>query len=200
MTHLNEIIINYTNLVNNQKNRYYLNISDKPFNILNEFINDNLKPPLVLIKNQYNSIEERLLNELFNIINNFPNFFFVIKNLLDLEGINANITHYINFTNLTVFNYGEMLNKDIKSYINKLIHYSYINGLYYQDSPCEDPYCFNESEILESDIDLSNIKVSDVNNRRLEQIEEIYILNEIFNIQKIDKQKTNKLRNNKIEI
>ena len=73
MTHLNEIIIYYTILVNNQNNRYYLNISDKPFNILYEFIHNNLEPPLVLIQEQYNSIEERLLQELFNIIDNFPN-------------------------------------------------------------------------------------------------------------------------------
>ena len=72
MTNINEIIINYTILVNNQKNRYYLNISEKPFDILYEFIHGNLEPPLILIKDQYNSIEERLLQKLFEIIDKFP--------------------------------------------------------------------------------------------------------------------------------
>ena len=66
MSHIKELITNYTELINNQKNRYYLNISDEPFNILYEFINNHLEPPLVAIKNKYNYIEEKLLNELIN--------------------------------------------------------------------------------------------------------------------------------------
>ena len=198
MTHLNEIIIYYTILVNNQNNRYYLNISDKPFNILYEFIHNNLEPPLVLIQEQYNSIEERLLKELFNIIDNFPNYYLVVKDLLDLEGMNENITPYINCVNSTLLNYSEILDYDIKTYINKLMHYSYINGLYYQDSPCEDSYCFNESEILESDIDLNNLTIFNNSRRRLEPNDDLYILNKLFNMPKLDKNKINKLRNKKI--
>ena len=194
MTHLNELIINYTNLVNNQKNRYYLNISDKPFEILSEFIHEHLEPPLVLIKDQYNSIEERLLNELFNIIDNFPNYYLVVKDLLNLETMNENITPFINYTNETIFDYIDILDKNIKSYINKLIHYTYINGLYYVDSPCFGSFCYNEKEILNNETNTDNIYN---NTRRLEQKEKQYILNGI-NIPDLDKVKINKLKNKKL--
>ena len=194
MTHLNELIINYTNLVNNQKNRYYLNISDKPFEILSEFIHEHLEPPLVLIKDQYNSIEERLLNELFNIIDNFPNYYLVVKDLLNLETMNENITLFINYTNETIFDYIDILDKNIKSYINKLIHYTYINGLYYVDSPCFGSFCYNEKEILNNETNTDNIYN---NTRRLEQKEKQYILNGI-NIPDLDKVKINKLKNKKL--
>ena len=164
---LNELIINYTNLVNNQKNRYYLNISDKPFNILYEFVHNNLEPPLVEIKNQYNSIEERLLNELINILNTFPNYYLRVQEILDLEGMNQNLTQINTYTNDTIFDYIEILDKDIKSYINKLIHYTYINGLYYQDSPCVGSSCFNDS----------NISDNNDNIRKLEENEKNYYLN-----------------------
>ena len=197
MNHTNELIINYTNLINNQKNRFYLNISDEPFNILTEFIEGNLEPPLNLIKEQYRTIEERLLNETFAIIDRFPNYYLTVKEKLDLEMMNENITPYINYANETIYDYIEILDKDIKSYINKLIHYTYISGLYYIDSPCNDSYCFNESEILDTDIDIFNTtdyNKNSINIRRLEQIEKKKFIG-LFNYTKLDKEKTKKLRN-----
>ena len=84
---INELIINYTELVNNQNNHYLLKISEKPFNILYNFIHYNLEPPLVLIKEQYNSIEERLLNEIINIIKTFPDNYLFVQNKLELESL-----------------------------------------------------------------------------------------------------------------
>ena len=187
MSHLNELIINYTNLVNNQKNRYYLNISDEPFNILYEFIHNHLEPPLVEIKNQYNSIEKRLLDELINILNSFPNYYLRVQEILDLVGMNQNLTFINNNTNNTFFEYIEILDADIKSYINKLIHYTYINGFYYVDSPCVGKYCFNYSEIKN---DTDNI-------RRIEQKED-YHLNGLFNFSYLDKEKIYKLKNKRL--
>ena len=188
MIHLNELIINYTKLVNNQKNRYYLNISDEPFNILYEFIHNHLEPPLAEIKNQYNSIEERLLNELINILNSFPDYYQRVQEILDLENMNQNLTFIINNTNNTFFDYIEILDNDIKSYINKLIHFTYINGLYYQDSPCVGSNCFNFSEIMDND---DNI-------RRLEKKENGYNMNRLFDYSFFDREKINKLKNKRL--
>ena len=206
MYRTNELIINYTNLVNNQKNRYYLNISDKPFNILTEFIEGHLEPPLALIKEQYRTIEERLLNETFAIINQFPNYYLVVKENLDLEMLNENITPYINYTNETIFDYIELLDKNITSYINKLIHYTYISGLYYIDSPCNGSFCYNESEILDEDdnnntdiFDTTDIEEDNDNIRKLEQnTKRKRILNGLFNFTKLDKEKINKSKNYKL--
>ena len=40
-----------------------------------------------------------------------------------------------------LFEYKNIIDEDIKSYINKLIHYTYINGLYYFKNPCIESYC-----------------------------------------------------------
>ena len=190
MTHINEIIINYTNLVNNQKNRYLLNISEKPFEILYEFIHGKLEPPLTLIKDQYNTIEQRLLKELFDIIDNFPNYYLIIKDILGLEKMIENITPYITHANETIFTYLEVLDKDIISYINKLIHYTYIYGLYYQDSPCEESFCFNESELFDT------IGENNDNRRRLHKVIERY---DLLQFSKLDKEKINKYKNRRLE-
>ena len=88
MNNLYELIINYTEVVNNQNNRYSFKVSHKPFNLLYTFIDDDIKPPLILIKSSYNSIEERLLNELNEIIKTFPDNYLLIKDKLKLELIN----------------------------------------------------------------------------------------------------------------
>ena len=203
MNRTNELIINYTNLVNNQKNKYYLNISDKPFNISTEFVKENLEPPLYLIKEKYGTIEKKLLDEIFAIIDNFPNYYLQVKENLDLEMMNENITPYINYTNEIIINYIEILDQNIRSYINKIIHYTYISGLYYIDSPCNDSFCFDELEIFKND---SNTDIFDTtrtdeyseNIRRLEQNKKTKrILNGLFNFTKLDKEKINKLKNKK---
>ena len=201
-----ELIINYTDLVNNQKNRYYLNISEKPFNILTEFIEGYLEPPLSLIKEKYATIEERLLNEIFAVIDKFPNYYLVVKEKLDLEILNENITPYSSYANETIFEYIEILDKNIVSYINKLLHYTYIYGLYYIDSPCNDSFCFNESELLDDNIntdsdifDSTNFEENNDSIRRLEQNKKKKrILNGLFNFTKLDKEKINKLKNKKL--
>ena len=142
----------------------------KPFIILNEFIIDYLKLPLASIKDKYNIIENNLLNKLFNIIDKFPNYYSIIKDKLNLEKINNNITPYSDYINKIILDYLEILDKDIISFINKLMHYTYIDGLYYQDSPCDDSYCFNESEILENFDDINfDFNINDNDARNLEQ-------------------------------
>ena len=197
MNRINQIIINYTYLVNNQNNRYYLNISNEPFKILDIFINEYIKPPLYLIKTEYNTIEDRLLKELIEIINSFPNFYLQLKDTLDLEMMNKNITPFIVYSNNTIFDYIEILENDIKSYINKLIHYTYINGLYYQESPCAYSFCFNESDIF------ANYTVDYDDNDFIRRLQEkgkkfSLFLNGLFKIPNLDKEKINKLKNKKL--
>ena len=142
MTIINELIINYTKIVNNQNNRFKFKVSENSFNIISDFIHTDLEPPLILIRDQYNTIEERLLNELIRIINEFPDFFEVLRNKLKLHMIHKNISSYIEEVNELFSNYSNILIKEYQSYINKLIHYTYINGLYSYDNPCNYSFCF----------------------------------------------------------
>ena len=50
MAFVNQLISNYLILVENQNNYFILKISNKPFNYLNNFISENLEPPLLIIK------------------------------------------------------------------------------------------------------------------------------------------------------
>ena len=177
---IDKLVVEYAKLVNNQNNHYLLKISEKPFNILYYFINNNLEPPLTLIKEQYNSIEERLLNELLNIITKFPDNLQIVKERLDLEYI----FNYISTANENIkdifIEYKDILNEDFLSYINKLIHFTYINGLYTYDHPCNDTFCF--------------IDIKSSNGRRLEKNNSKYI----FNFPKANKGEVYNKRNKKV--
>ena len=45
-----ELIVNYIDVVNNQNNRFLFKFSDTYFNIIYDFIHNNLEPPLIFIK------------------------------------------------------------------------------------------------------------------------------------------------------
>ena len=91
---IKDSIINYTELVNNQSNKYLMKISDKPLNLLGQFIHNDLEPPLLLIKDEYSKIEENLLKDILEIIKTFPDFYSLVKNELDLESIITNISSF----------------------------------------------------------------------------------------------------------
>ena len=148
MAYLNYLIINYMIQVENQNNYFVFKISNNPFNLLNNFIKENLEPPLLIIRNKYNTIEETLLNEIIKIVNGFPDYFSIIKSKLNLELINDQINLTSNEIDKIFIEYKNILFEDTDSYINKLVHYSYIKGLNTFDRPCNESFClFDFSKI-----------------------------------------------------
>ena len=140
MENLVTLINNYKILVENQNNRYNFIVGENPFNILYIFIHQELEPPLSLILEKYNSIEQELLNRIKILAEDFPDCYSDVKE--NLLGTKLNSTEY--FTeqiNTTIFEYRKILVNDIKSYLNKLIHFIYIDGLKTVDTPCEDSDC-----------------------------------------------------------
>ena len=153
---INNLILNYTDIVNNQNNNFLFKISGDPFDLLFEFINNTLKPPLLLIKNEYNNIEENFLNEIFEIIEKFPDYYSIIKNEFNFESKINNITSYFEIINTIFMEYIDILNKDLESYINKLIHYTFIDGLNSLDKPCNEPFCKIDLEDKNNYTELNN--------------------------------------------
>ena len=177
---INGLIINFTEIVNNQNNKYLMKISKKPFNLLEQFIHNDLEPPLLLIKNEYRSIEENLLNDILEIIKTFPNYYLLIKNELDLESIITNITLLYKQINETLINYVNDLDKDLQSYINKLSYYTFIEGLYSYDKPCEEAFCKVNLENKNINNNLKNQK------RRLNKKGKMKNINITRNIRNLD--------------
>ena len=148
MNIINELINNYSKVVNSQNNHYLFHISDNPFNKLSIFIFDYIQPPLKLIKDQYNEIEKKLLDKIFNITSTFPDYYSIIKDKLNLEFIYGNISSFFEIVKNEFYEYAEILTEDFNSYLNKLIHYTLINGLITYDKPCKYSLCqihFNSS-------------------------------------------------------
>ena len=177
---INDLIINYTEVVNNQSNKYLLKINDKPFNLLSQFIHNDLEPPLLLIKNEYRIIEENLLNEILEIIKSFPNFYLLIKNELKLESIITNISSFYNKTNETLINYVNILDKDLESYINKLSYYTFIKGLNTYNKPCDKSFCMINLEDENNDDNLNKYGKRRLNLKR--RIKNINITKKIRNL------------------
>ena len=155
------LINNYTVLVENQNSRYNFIVGEEPFNILNIFIHNELEPPLLLILKKYNSIEEELLNRIQTLTEYFPDCYSEIKNNLLGTKIDS-IEEYTYLIESTMEDYQNDLVNDINSYLNKLIHYTYIDGLNTVETSCENSDCgipinslrkLNEKEIT----DIKNI-------------------------------------------
>ena len=140
METLVELINNYTLLVENQNNRYNFIMGENPFNLLNIFIYEKLEPPLLLIYDKYNSIEEQLLQRIQALAEEFPDCYSIIKNKLLGNKIEL-IDLLTNQINSTLIDYQNELINDIKSYINKLIHFTYIDGLQTMEYSCENSDC-----------------------------------------------------------
>ena len=180
---INDLLTNFTEIVNKQNNRFILKISNKTFNLLYDFFNYDLEPPLILIRDAYNKIEEILLNKLLKKIESFPDYYSIIQNNLNLELINNNI--YLNNSQEIFINYTKSFDKDLYNYINKLTHYTFINGLLTLDKPCNESFCY---------IDFDKNSSKSNKTRRLEKNNNIFI-----DIKQLNKTKINKLINKNIK-
>ena len=138
---INNMINNYNIILKNQNNQFIFKVSQIPMEYLNSFIKNVLEPPLLEIKLQYNIIENKILEKVLNITNNFPDFSIIIKEKLAIYDILELIKLTIEYLQNSLLKYQNDLNNDYDSYINKLIHYTYINGLNTYDEPCNYSFC-----------------------------------------------------------
>ena len=119
----------YNELVISQNKKFSCIVIDKPLNILDNFTDIYLRPPLLEIKKYYNKIEEELLNKLFLIIDNFDDIYGLIRQKLNKEYIIDNIQNIHNITNDLINNYSNIITNEIIEIKNKLFNFTYINGL-----------------------------------------------------------------------
>ena len=120
---------NFIKIVNNQTNRFTFEMGDNPLIIFDNFTSSYLIPPLNIIKEHYNHIENELLGKIINIIDNFDDIYEFIKIKLDKDYKINNIQKYFNETNNLFENYLNILNKDFYDIKDKLFEYTYKNGL-----------------------------------------------------------------------
>ena len=195
---INELILNFTQVVNNLNNRYLLEIEQEPFNLLLKFTMEELQPPLLLIKREYNIIEENLLNEIIKIIETFPDYNSIVKENLNLELIPEKIISLYYLIDNEILEYGNILEKEIDCYIYNLIHYVFINGLYTYDQPCNESSCLNElKNIMEQNEIINNKEINSqpINNSINSNYYYEYLFNRYLNQTKINELKIEKLKN-----
>jgi len=101
------------------------------------------------LKKQYNLFEEDILGKILIITENFPDFRQIIKEKLAIE----DLLEYFKFISEEIkeilLQYHSYLNDEYDSYINKLIHYTYISGLFSYYKPCEYSFCsINISKVV----------------------------------------------------
>ena len=149
---INELIINYNILVQNQNNHYIFTVGEKPYILLKNFVKNNLEPPLILIKELYNSIEEKLTDEILKIADNFPDYYSIIKEKLYIESRINNLTYFFEEINSTLTDYKETINNDFDEYFIQLVHFSFINGL-----EKHGPICVNSTDCANYTKYLNNI-------------------------------------------
>ena len=119
---------NYINLINQQNNDFIFNVSDKPFIFLDNFTFMYLRSPLSEIKITYTKIEKELLNKLFNLIDNFDDFYGFIKDKLNKTKKLEDIKNIYNITNNLLENFTQSFSNEIFDIKNQLYEYTEING------------------------------------------------------------------------
>ena len=152
MTIINNLIIKYNEIIKSQNNKFIFVPNDNLTNLTDDFFINILGPLLTEIKEKYNIIEKDLLNQIIELFKEFPDFYTIIKNNINITDkfeILGDIFNEIR-NNLTA--YGDELNEDFDSVFNKIIHYAYINGLDIYDKSCENSFCAvhsNPNKIIE---------------------------------------------------
>ena len=160
------LIQEFDTVVKNQNNRFNFVINQDPFVIMNNFINDELRPPLLKIKEKYDFIEEQIANLISQIVDKFPDFYSEIKDNFINNRIDS-VHDKFNEVDDTFSEYKDSININVESYVNKLSYYTFINGLKTVENPCNNSFCqINISKInntnmirrLNSNINKSNDK------------------------------------------
>ena len=165
---LSEMINNYTDLVNEQNNRFKFLVSNTPLEKFGSFSQNYLEPPLDEIKQYYDIIQNELLKKIEEIINQMRDFSEDIK-------IEYNITEQMNlmvdviknsYDNL--INYSQDFIDDIDIYDEILILYTYISENKYSIRKLNE-YSkeSNESGEGKKIINFNNKNYNSINNKQL---------------------------------
>ena len=166
MTVINNLVVEYNKIIKSQNKKYIFEPNENLTNLSDDFFTNILGPPLNIIKEKYNSIESDLLNELIRLINEFPDFYTIIKNNINITDKFVILSDIFNEIRNNLIEYGDELNEDFDSLFNKIIHYAYINGLEIYDKSCENSFCAVHSDSNET-----------IENRNLNEKQEIQFNN-----------------------
>ena len=140
MKTLIQLLNNHSSLLEHQNSKFSFDVGKSPFNKLNIFISKELQPPLSLILKKYDLIEKELVNRIQPLAEDFPDCYSEVKkNLLGTKM--ETIDDSLKKINETLLDYNNILIDDIQDYLNKLIHFTYIDGLNAMDKSCEESYC-----------------------------------------------------------
>ena len=181
------LIQDFDQVVKNQNNRFNFTVNQEPFDIMNNFINDELRPPLKLIKEKYDFIEEQIANLVSQIVDTFPDFYSEIRDNFVNNKVES-VYGLFNEVDNTFSEYNDSINSNVESYVNKLSFYTFINGLKTVNNPCNNSYCqinmtkynktnyTNKNRRLNSNLNKSNDKYHFENNNKKFKIKNKNIL------------------------
>lgn len=124
---LAEMIDNYTNLVNEQNNRFKFLVSDLPLKKFGYFSQSYLEPPLDEIKRYYDMIQNELLKKINEIVNQMKDFNEEIKSKYNITEQMNKMFDVLKRTYDTLVNYSNIFIDDINEYDEILVLYTYIS-------------------------------------------------------------------------
>ena len=125
---LNEMINNYTSLVNEQNNRFKFIVSNASLEKFAIFSKNYLEPPLNKIKEYYDMIQNELLNKINELLNQMKDFYAEIQKKYNLTEQMDEMFNIIKNSYENLVNYSDDLIKDINDYDDILVLYTYIDS------------------------------------------------------------------------
>ena len=97
-----DLIKDFNLIIKNQNNYFNFIVGERPFDLINIFIEEDLRPPLVLIKEKYSFIEEKIIEFISEKADNFPDCYSMVRDNYPNSSI-EDIHDYLNEINETFF-------------------------------------------------------------------------------------------------
>ena len=123
---LEEMIDNYTDLVNKQNNRFKFIVSNLPLEKFEFFSENYLEPPLDRIKEYYDMIQNELLKKVDELLSQMKDFYAEIQIVYNIIEQMNNMYNVIKNTYDNLVNYCQIFIDDIDKYDDILVLYTYL--------------------------------------------------------------------------
>ena len=149
ITIISNLVNEYDELIKNQDEKFIFEPNDNLTILTDDFFINILGPPLNKIKEEYITIENKILSQIIKIINEFPDFYTIIKDNINISYNIYTLDEIFEEIKNNLLLYGDESNEDFGSIFNKIIHYAYINGLEIYNKSCENSFCSVQSNLNE---------------------------------------------------
>ena len=117
----------YNDLIDMQSNSVTFNVNDYPYELFLNFTKEKLEPPLIEIKEIYDKIQDKLLEQIFEKVDEMPNYYLFITEQYPTDNITEIILNITEENSILFDNYFYKVTNDSINYRKKFFDLRRLN-------------------------------------------------------------------------